>query len=58
MALGKVVLMEMFTAADLIVGAVGVSAGVVALITWIVAYRRYKWEIENGERAPQGRSRP
>lgn len=58
MALGKVILMQMFTAVDLIVGAVGASAGLVALITWIVAYRRYKWEIENGERTTQGRSRP
>lgn len=58
MALGKVVLMEMFTTIDIVVGAIGASAGLVALVTGIVAYRRYRWEIDNGERAPQGRSRP
>lgn len=51
-------LMEMFTTIDIVVGAIGASAGLVALVTGIVAYRRYRWEIDNGERAPQGRSRP
>lgn len=42
--------LELFTPIDIAVGAIGASAGLVALVTGIVAYRRYRREIASGER--------
>lgn len=48
----------MFSTIDIVVGVIGASAGLISLITGIVAYRRYKRELANGVRDPHARSRP